>query len=92
MPRKNDFKNIVQVLEELHKNHPSYSFGSIISLAFADYGDTWGVSNKECLFALEKYSAQLDMDGDEIASPEYMDALLKDVENFDNILNEDDYE
>ncbi len=88
--RKNDYKAIVDKLLELKKEHSTYNFGRHISLAFAEYGDIWGLSDKEALFALEKYEVEIDMDSDKIASPEYMDKLFKDVEDFDNILNEEE--
>ena len=83
-------KKIIEKLEELSKDHPTFSFGRHISMAFAEYGDIWGLSNKECLFALDKYQAELDMGDDRIATPQYMEKLYKDVENFDDILNEED--
>ena len=88
--KKDNFQSILQKLEELHKDHPSYSYGSIHSIAFSDYGDIWGITDKESLFALEKYEAELSLDQDKIASKDYMDKLYKDVENFDDILDEED--
>lgn len=88
--KKDNFQNILNKLQELHKEHPSYSYASIHSIAFCDYGDIWGITDKEALFALEKYEAELFLDQDKIASKDYMDKLYKDVEDFDNILNEDE--
>lgn len=91
--KKDGFQLIVNQLSELHKEHPTYSFGKIISMAFADYTDVWGITDKEALFALEKFKTELDLDlTDQIASPEYMEKLYKDVDNFDDILNEDEDE
>lgn len=84
------YKSVLSKLEELNKAHPSYSFGRHISMAFAEYGDIWNVSDKEALFALEKYEAELELDSDKLATPEYLEQLYKDVEDFDNILNDDD--
>lgn len=83
-------KKIIDKLQDLYKDHPTFSFGRHISMAFTEYGDIWDLSNKECLFALEKYQAELDMGDDKITSPQYLEKLYKDVENFDNILNEED--
>lgn len=90
MAKKNNYIAILQQLEILHRKHPSYNMGRHLSMAFAEYGDVWSLSDKEALFALEKYEAELDLDNDNIASPEYMEQLYKDVENFDNILEEED--
>ena len=90
MAKKDTFFEILSKLEELHKLHPSYSYGHINSIAFSDYKDTFNLTDKECSFALEKYKCELELDGDNIASPDYMEKLMKDVEDFDNILNEEE--
>lgn len=91
--KKDGFQLIINQLSELHKEHQKYCFGKIISMAFADYTDVWGITDKEALFALEKFKTELDLDlTDQIASPEYMEKLYKDVNNFDNILNEEEEE
>lgn len=59
---KSTFAQIVQTLLELKKQHPSYTFGRHIATAFSDYGDLWGVSDKEILFALDKYKTELELD------------------------------
>lgn len=88
--KKDNFQLILDKLVELHKKHKTYSFGRIQSMAFADYKDTWGMTDRECLFALEKYECELELDSDPIASEDYMEKLYKDVENFDSILEEGD--
>lgn len=93
MKKKNtNYIQILEKLSELHKSHPSYGFGRHIAMAFSEYKDIWGLSDKEALFALEKYEAELELDNDNIASPEYMEKLMKDVQNFENILEEDEEE
>lgn len=62
MSKKTEYNNIVCVLQELHKKYPSYNMGRHISTALDEYPDTWGITDKEFLFALEKYAAELDMD------------------------------
>lgn len=90
--KQDSFQLVTHKLNQLHKEHPSYGFGRIISIAFSEYGDIWGLTNKEALFALEKYEAELALDEDKIASPEYMDKLFKDVANFNHILDEEEDE
>lgn len=90
MTKKDNFRSILLKLEELHKLHPTYSYGHIHSLAFSDYNDTFNLSDKECLFALDKYECELELDGDMITSPDYIAKLYKDVENFDSILDEEE--
>jgi hypothetical protein len=58
------------VLESLHKAHPTYNIGRHISTALDGYDDIWGVTDKEFLFALEKYELELNMDVDHIDQEE----------------------
>lgn len=63
MSRKpNNYNKIIHILQELHTTYPSFNLGRHISTAFSEYGDLWGVSDKELLYALEKYKEQLEMD------------------------------
>ena len=59
---KPHYAKIIDVLKTLHKKHPTYNIGRHISTAFDGYGDLWNVSDKEFLFALEKYEIKLDLD------------------------------
>lgn len=90
--KRDEFQNVTKKLEEIHKSHPTYSFGAIISIAFSEYGDIWGITNKESLFALTKYESELELDSDNIASADYISRLVKDIENFDHILDEEEDE
>ena len=57
----NYYRKILHVLESLHKAHPFYNMGQHISTA-VDGSELWGVTDKEFLFALEKYEASLELD------------------------------
>lgn len=86
MSRKaSPYNQILQLLHHLHKAHPSYNMGRHLSMALDEYSDVWGLPDKELLFALEKYQAQL-----EIASPMDIDKIIKDAMDLDNILNDTD--
>ena len=63
---KDYFKEIIQTLNKLYKAHPTYNVGRHLSTALDEYGDIWGMTNKELAFALEKYSTELEMDGDHL--------------------------
>jgi len=56
------------IIECLHYSS-NYIFPTLITIlgrhiatALDEYGDVWGLSDREILFALEKYKAELDMD------------------------------
>jgi hypothetical protein len=63
--------------------------GRHIATALDDYGDVWGLSDREILFALEKYKAELDMDFPHTDESE-IDQIIKEGMNLENILKEDD--
>lgn len=88
MTKKDSYNEILGVLKELHKSHPTYGMGRHLSTALDEYGDIWGLSNKEILFALRKYKAELEMDISH--SDEEVDQILKDGMDLDNILKEEE--
>jgi hypothetical protein len=79
------------VLERLHKAHPTYNIGRHISTALDGYDDVWGVSDKEFLFALEKYELELNMDVDHIDQEE-IEKIIKDGMNLERTLFEEEEE
>ena len=79
------------MLERLHKAHPTYNIGRHISTALDGYDDVWGVSDKEFLFALEKYELELNMDVDHIDQEE-IEKIIKDGMNLERTLFEEEEE
>jgi hypothetical protein len=84
------YNQALKILQELHSSYPAYNMGRHISTALADYGDFWGISDKEMLFALKKYKSQLDMDIPHSKEVEEIDLIIKDAMDLDNILKEED--
>lgn len=82
------YNQCLDVLKRLHQTQPSFSMGRHLSTALADYGDTWGLSDKELLYALEKYEAELDF----IAPESEIDRIVKEGMNLDTILLDDEDE
>ena len=78
-------------MHSLHSSYPEYNMGRHLSTALDGYGDLWGVTDKELLFALEKYKAQLDMDVPHTDEKE-IDQIIRDGMNLDDILKEEDGE
>ena len=91
MSRKNHYRQIIHVLESLHKAHPTYNIGRHISTALDGYDDILGVTDKEFLFALEKYELELNMDIDHIDQEE-IDEIIKDGMNLERTLFEEEEE
>lgn len=65
--------------------------GKHLSTALDGYGDMWGLTDRELLFALEKYKAQLEMDIPH-ADDDEIDQIIKEGMNLDDILKEEDGE
>jgi len=80
------YNRIITSLVQLHKTHPKYTMGQHLSTILDGYKDTWGMSDKEMLFAVEKYVAELEYD---IPHPEDdIDDLIRQGMNLGSIIEE----
>lgn len=89
MRKPNYYNQIIHILQQLHTAYPNYNMGKHLATAMDEYGDIWGVTDKEFLFALEKYKTQLEMDVPHTDEKE-LDQIIKDGMDLDNILKEED--
>jgi len=89
MRKSNYYNQIIQLLQQLHTAYPSYNMGRHLSTALDEYGDVWGLTDKEILFALDKYKSQLELDIPHTDDKE-IDQIIKDGMNLDDILKEED--
>ena len=62
MKPTNYYAKIIHILQELHKDFPKYNMGRHLSTALDSYGDIWGITDKEMLYAMEKYVTELSLD------------------------------
>ena len=91
MRNPNYYKKSISLLEEIHKSYTTFTIGRHISTALSDYGDFWGIPDKEFFFALEKYLTELSIDNMSI-SEAYIERIIKDAENLDSLLMDDEEE
>jgi hypothetical protein len=91
MGRPNDYYRVLALFQQLHTSYPNYNMGRHIATALDEYGDVWGLSDREILFALEKYKSELDMDVPHTDESE-IDQIIKEGMNLENILKEEDGE
>lgn len=89
MRRQSAYNQVISLLQELHKSYPTYNLGRHIATALDDYGDIWGMTDNEILFALRKYKTQLDMDIRRSEAYE-LQRIIQDGLDLDNILKEED--
>jgi hypothetical protein len=75
------YKDIIEVLEELQKLYPSYRMGQHLSTALDEYGDTWGLTDKEIHFALLKYKVQMELDVPRETNEKELEKIIKDGMN-----------
>jgi hypothetical protein len=91
MSKKTHYQKALQTLQELNKSFPTYNLGRHLSTALSDYGDIWGMTDKELAFALDKYKTELEMDVPHTDEKE-LDKIIKEGMDLDNILKEDEEE
>jgi hypothetical protein len=83
------YNKIIRALQMLNKKYPSYNMGRHISTALDGYPDVWGMTDKEFLFALNKYIVEMDID---VPHDENIDLIIKEGLDLSHILDEDDEE
>lgn len=89
MRRPNHYNQILQVLQKLHTEFPTYNMGRHLATVIDEYGDIWGITDQELLFALNKYKAQLEMDFPRVEADEIA-RIIKEGMDLDNILKEEE--
>ena len=91
MSKKTHYQQALQTLQELNKSFPTYNLGRHLSTALDEYGDLWGMTDKELAFALDKYKTEIEMDVPHVDETE-IDKIIKEGMDLDNILKEDEEE
>ncbi len=83
------YDQILANLKELKEEFPSYNMGRHLDTALSEYKDVWGMTDKEMLYALKKYKAQLTLD---IPHPDESELakIINDGMHLETILQEDD--
>lgn len=83
------YDQILTTLKQLKEEFPSYNMGRHLDTALSEYKDVWSITDKEMLYALKKYKAQLTLDVPHPDDSE-IDKIIKDGMNLDTILQEDE--
>lgn len=86
----NYYRQIIQTLVRLQKAYPTYNIGRHISTALYEYSDVWGVSDREFLYAIQKYEIELNIDGPHLDDKE-IEEIIKDGMNLDSMFEEEEY-
>jgi len=88
MKKPTHYLDAIKILEELKVSHPTTTLGQHLSAIVYEYGDVWSVSDKEFLFALQKYKTSLELDFHH--SPTDIDDIINDGMNLESILNDEE--
>jgi len=83
------YEEVLVILKQLNQMFPSYNMGRHLSTALDDYGDIWGLTDKEFIFALNKYKTQLELDEPHLTGEEELKEIFEDAMNL-TISKEDD--
>jgi hypothetical protein len=88
MKQPNYYRQTLKALERLQKAHPTYNMGKHLSTAL-DGSDLWGISDKELLFALQKYEIELNIDHPHIDEDD-IEEIIKDGMNLERMFLEEE--
>jgi len=88
MRHPNYYRQIIHALDRLQKAHPKYNMGKHLSTAL-DESDLWGITDRELLFALQKYEIELNMDFTH-TDDEEIEQIIKDGMNLERTLFEEE--
>lgn len=81
------YKRCLKLLDDIHKKYPSLNMGKHLSTSLDGY-DIWSISDKELLFSLEKYTAELEMDVPHFYKEENIEEIIQGGLHLDNILED----
>lgn len=86
--KRNYYKGIVNILLELHKDHPTYEMGKHLELAFSEYPQPWGIPDKEMYTILRKYQDEILQEID--ITEDYIDQIVREGLDLEHILDENE--
>lgn len=82
-----DYAQVIKLLTDLKKDYPTATMGQHISTALGEYGDLWGVTDREFVFALEKYKTELEFN---VVSDQEVDKIVKDAQDLTKLFQEEE--
>lgn len=90
MSKATYFGQIVDILKSLKAKYPNQGVGQHLSMALAEYPNYWGMSDKEFLFAMQKYKFELD---ENILPPEQeIEKIVEESSSIESLREGIDYE
>lgn len=87
----NNYEKILSTLQALKEVHPNYTMGQHIATALSEYGDIWGLTDREFLYALMNYKAELEWLGEEVKD-EDITTIIKGGEDLDTLFDQEEIE
>lgn len=88
--KTNYYNKIILELKELHNKYPSFELSKHISGFSSEYGDVWGISDKELYFSIKKYKERLELDFETSRDESQLTKILSEGMDLDSILDEEE--
>lgn len=93
MPKsKDEYKEIINILSQLHTDFPEHNLGKHISTALSEFSDVWGVSDKELLKAFKTYKETMHTDVPRGTDEEDLEKIIYEGTHLPSILDDDEFE
>lgn len=92
MHKTNHASKFISILQELHKLYPHQSISFHLSFILEEYPNFDSLTDKELYNLAVKYKAEKEMDIYPSHNQDELDKIIKDAEDLDHILDEDEDE
>jgi len=87
--KKTNYSEVLEILEELKDSYPTTPISQHIYGALVEYGNFWGISDKEVAFALKKYKSEMELN---IVSDKEVEKIVEEGKNLSNLFLDDEGE
>lgn len=89
-PKTDYYFKVIELLQILKREYPTYDISKHIATATSDYKDIWGLTDRQLYDLLEKYQFELSCDSEKLAPDSEIDKIIKDGMNLNTILDDDE--
>jgi hypothetical protein len=91
MRKASAYNQILGLLHQLNREYPQYNIGRHLATALDEYGDVWGMTDYEVLFAITKYKTRLNMDIQRDVESDDIQRIIQDGIDLDELFKEEEY-
>lgn len=84
---KSTYEEALSILHNLKEEYPGTLLSQHLSIALSDYGNFWGISDKELLFALTKYQSEMEIN---MVPEREVEKIVEEGKNLEKLFQEDE--